>query len=284
MAMKPGPNARGGALEAPRPFLEVQGISLSFDGIRALDNVNFNVAERSRCGLIGPNGAGKTTLFNCVSRLYSAQSGRIIMDGQDLSTIPGHAIVGIGAARTFQNVGLIQSMSVFDNVMGGAWSEYPHGLIRFALIPPELSASEKVVRSRAWEVLERLDMTNIASLKPSELPYGTQKRVELARALMMRPRLLMLDEPANGLTTVEVDELRVLLTRLWEEYELTLLVVEHNMRFVMNICDDIVVLDAGKVIAHGSPEEVRNNPAVIEAYLGRRNPVGGIDNESSHGH
>lgn len=284
MAMKSEPHLRGGALEAPRPFLEVRGISLNFDGIRALDNVNFTVSDRSRCGLIGPNGAGKTTLFNCISRLYSPQSGRVILDGQDLSTVPGHTIVGIGAARTFQNVGLIQSMSVFDNVMGGAWSEYPRGFLRFSLIPPEFSPLEKSIRRRAWEVLERFDMTGIAGLKPSVLPYGTQKRVELARALMTRPRLLMLDEPANGLTTAEVDELRVLLTRLWEEYELTLLLVEHNMRFVMNICDDIVVLDAGKVIAHGTPEEIRGNAAVIEAYLGQRNPVGGVGHEGSDGH
>jgi branched-chain amino acid transport system ATP-binding protein len=264
------PIRAGDASGRSRVLLEVQSVSLRFDGVQALDAVTFAVAERSRCGLIGPNGAGKTTLFNCISRLVAAQTGRISLDGRDLGQLPPHAIAEAGIARTFQGVGLIPSMSVLDNVMAGGGSRSRYGFLRSALVLPDISRQERKVRAQAMEVLEKLDIPHLSALRPSELPFGTQKRVELARALMSRPRLLMLDEPANGLTAAEVDELRRLLLRLWDDGEMTLLIVEHHMGLVMSVCDDIVVLDAGRVLARGAPDQIRNDPEVVRAYLGRR--------------
>jgi branched-chain amino acid transport system ATP-binding protein len=255
---------------ASSPLLDLRSISLRFDGVRALDNVTFAVSERSRCGLIGPNGAGKTTLFNCISRLVDIQSGEIHFAGRDLRMIPAHGIHAIGIARTFQSVGLVASMTVAENVMTGAGQHGRHGFLRSGFTLTELSGLDRTVRERAMETLQRLDLAHLAPLTPPELPFGTQKRVELARALMSNPRLLMLDEPANGLNADEVDELRDLLLMLWEESDTTLLLVEHNMGFVMSICEDIVVLDAGRLLARGAPAEVRSNQDVIQAYLGRR--------------
>jgi branched-chain amino acid transport system ATP-binding protein len=255
---------------ASSPLLDLRSISLRFDGVRALDNVTFAVSERSRCGLIGPNGAGKTTLFNCISRLVDIQSGEIHFAGRDLRTIPAHGIHATGIARTFQSVGLVASMTVAENVMTGAGQHGRHGFLRSGFTLTELSGLDRNVRERTMETLERLGLAHLALLTPPELPFGTQKRVELARALMSNPRLLMLDEPANGLSADEVKELRDLLLMLWEESDTTLLVVEHHIGFVMSICEDIVVLDAGRLLARGAPVEIRINPDVIQAYLGRR--------------
>jgi len=253
-----------------RPLLDLRSVSLRFDGVQALDDVTFSVSERSRCGLIGPNGAGKTTLFNCISRLVDIQSGHILFAGHDLRAMPAHSIHSVGIARTFQGVGLIASMTILENVMTGAGQKGRNGYLRSGFILPELSGLDCAVRERAMHLLDQLDLSRLAHLTPPELPFGTQKRVELARALMSDPRLLMLDEPANGLTTGEVSELRDLLLKIWEDSEMTLLVVEHHMGFVMSICEDIVVLDAGRLLARGVPAEIRSNPDVIQAYLGRK--------------
>lgn len=264
----------GGADEAGRPFLDIRSVSLRFDGVQALDNVSFSIPRRVRCGLIGPNGAGKTTLFNCISRLVNINSGDIRFAEYDLMRHASHEIHAIGISRTFQSVGLVPTMTVLENVMTGAGANGRTGFIRSGIVVAECSRLERSVRERAYDALAQIELADVAHLRPTELPFGTQKRVELARALISRPRLLMLDEPANGLTATEVNNLRDLLLKSCEESDITLLVVEHHMGFVMSICEDIVVLDAGRLLARGTPEQVRSNPKVIEAYLGRRGKGG----------
>jgi branched-chain amino acid transport system ATP-binding protein len=268
--LKEGGRPAEGSDRVEGPLLDVRSVSLRFDGVQALDSVTFSIPERARCGLIGPNGAGKTTLFNCISRLFEIQSGDIRFAGRDIGRMAPHAVHALGVARTFQSVGLIPGMTVLENVMTGAGRNGRHGFFRSAITLAELSELDANVRRRAFETLERIDLGDAAHLTPPELPFGTQKRVELARALISDPRLLMLDEPANGLTATEVNGLRDLLLRIWRESETTLLIVEHHMGFVMSICEDIVVLDAGRLLARGAPDQIRNNPDVIQAYLGRR--------------
>jgi branched-chain amino acid transport system ATP-binding protein len=264
----------GGPQNASRSFLDIDAVSLRFDGVQALDSVSFSIPKRLRCGLIGPNGAGKTTLFNCISRLVHINSGGIRFAGHDLVRRAPHEIHSLGISRTFQSVGLVPTMTVLENVMTGVGATGRSGFFRSGMTLAECSQLDRSVRERAYDALERIQLADVAHLHPTELPFGTQKRVELARALISRPSLLMLDEPANGLTATEVNNLRDLLLKLWEESDLTLLVVEHHMGFVMSICEDIVVLDAGRLLARGAPEQIRNNPKVIEAYLGRRGKGG----------
>ncbi len=249
-------------------LLDIEEVVISFGGVTALDGPSFGVPAGAICGLIGPNGAGKTTLFNCVSRLYEPESGRIAFDGQDLLARHPHEISALGIARTFQNLGLFASMTVRDNVALGAYGRMRPGFVATALRPRGTGASERQLRREADEVLERLALDDVSDHPAEGLPYGTLKRVELARALFQRPRLVMLDEPASGLNHSEVEQLTRLISALRDDFDLTVLLVEHNMGLVMGLCDQVVVLDLGQKIAEGEPRAVGEDKRVIEAYLG----------------
>jgi branched-chain amino acid transport system ATP-binding protein len=250
------------------PLLEVRDVAVRFGGIVALDGVSFEVEAGSIVGLIGPNGAGKTTLFNCVSRLYRCERGDIVFDGTSLLALPRHAIAGAGIGRTFQNVALFGSMSVLDNVMLGRHSRSAGGFLANALRAPRVRREERASRERARRLLEMLGLDAHAEQPAAALPFGTAKRVELARALAAEPKLLLLDEPASGLNHEEVNELSGLIRTLRERLRLTLLLVEHHMGLVMGLSDRVVALNFGRVIARGTPAEVRRHPDVVEAYLG----------------
>jgi branched-chain amino acid transport system ATP-binding protein len=250
------------------PLIDVRDVSVRFGGIVALDKVAFTIADGNLLGLIGPNGAGKTTLFNCFSRLYTPTSGDILFEGKSILSRPPHRIAEIGIGRTFQNLALFRTMSVLDNVRVGS---HPLGRTDFvsnALRLPWASREEQTLADIAWELIEFLDLNEVAHRRVADLPFGLQKRVELARALAARPKLLLLDEPAGGLNHTEIHGLGQLIKRIRDERNMTVLLVEHHMSMVMSICDQVVALDFGKKIAEGTPAQVQSNEDVIRAYLG----------------
>jgi branched-chain amino acid transport system ATP-binding protein len=249
-------------------LLEVRDVAVRFGGIVALDGVSFEVEAGEIAGLIGPNGAGKTTLFNCVSRLYPCDRGDIRFENHSVLALPRHRVAALGIGRTFQNVALFRSMSVLDNVMLGRHCRTGSGFFANALRLPSVAREERATRDKAAALLGLLQLESLTNTRISELPFGTQKRVELARALAAEPKLLLLDEPASGLNHEEVGALGELIRAIRDRLGLTIVLVEHHMNLVMSISERVVALNFGRLIAAGAPDAVRRHPELIQAYLG----------------
>ncbi len=251
------------------PLLEILDLSYNFGGLRAVADFSLQVAEGELVGLIGPNGAGKTTIFNLVTGVFSISQGRIFFQGQDISDWPSHRITAAGIARTFQNIRLFKELSVLDNVRLGAFAQHRYSLFDALRRSPRFQAAEQHLAQRAYELLKRFNLARYAAMPARHLPYGEQRLIEMARALISNPKLLLLDEPAAGMNQSETEALVQLLRELKEEFSLTILLIEHQMRVVMNLCQRVTVLDFGETIATGAPLEIQHHPAVLEAYLGR---------------
>ena len=250
------------------PLLRIAGVSVRFGAIVALTEVSFEVKRGEILGLIGPNGAGKTTIFNCLSRLCTPASGTIELGGQSLLTVARHDVASAGIGRTFQHVALFESMTVLDNVVSGTHTKRRGGFLADAFRIGDLVRGEKAGREEARALLDKLELGKLADTVVGALPFAVKKRVELARSLAGKPKILLLDEPAGGLNHEEVGVLGDLVKTIRTEFDVAVLVVEHHLGFVMRISDRVVAMDFGKILAEGTPDEIKNHPEVIRAYLG----------------
>lgn len=249
-------------------LLDIRSVSVRFGGIQALDDVSCHVLDGEICGLIGPNGAGKTTLFNCITGLYSLTSGEIDFGGERIDMLPARKIISAGIARTFQNVGLYLEMSVLDNVLLGAHHLARHRFVDTIVRPLAFDREERELVDHGRDLLREFGLEDVADERAGNLPFSTLKQVEIARALASKPKLLLLDEPAAGLNHRELAEFGRLISRLRDEFGLTVLLVEHNMGLVMELCERLIVLHLGRKLTEGKPSEIKSNKVVVSAYLG----------------
>ncbi|MFT4181872.1 MAG: ABC transporter ATP-binding protein [Rhizobium sp.] len=252
-----------------RPVLQARDVCVQFGGVRALTNVSVSVTAGEICGLIGPNGAGKSTFLNAATRLVTYASGSIMLDGQPLEGLASREMIGKGVARTFQNLGIYAAMTVFENVMLGAHHRLGGKFAQAIFAPFRARAEERSAREKVMAVLEEVGMADLAPRAAGSLPYPLQKRMEIARALAAEPKILLLDEPAGGLTHGEVHEFGTLVDGIRRKRNLSILLIEHHMGLVMSLCDRIVVLHLGRNLAEGTPADIKSNDAVIAAYLGK---------------
>ena len=251
-----------------RPLLEVRGLCMRFGGLLAVNGVNLSVQEGQVVSMIGPNGAGKTTVFNCLNGFYRPSSGEILLDGEQIQGLPGHRIACKGVVRTFQNVRLFKEMTAVENLLVAQHQNINTNFFAGLFKTPGYRQSEREAMGHAAEWLERMELTEVANRPAGTLAYGQQRRLEIARCMMTRPRLLMLDEPAAGLNPRETEDLKRLIGQLRGEHGVTVLLIEHDMKLVMSISERILVINQGAPLAEGTPEEIRANPDVIKAYLG----------------
>ena len=254
-----------------RPILDVRELGIDFGGLTAVDGFNLMIGRNEITGLIGPNGAGKTTVFNLLTNVYQPTRGSILLDGVPTAGKKAYQVNRMGVARTFQNIRLFKDLSVIDNVRVGLHESMNYNLASAVFRMPSFWKQEKRTTEEALELLDLFHMADLAETTAGSLPYGAQRRLEILRALATRPKLLLLDEPAAGMNPSETAELMETIRRIREEFDLAILLIEHDMNLVMGICEGIAVLNFGRVIAKGTPDEIRNNPQVIEAYLGKQN-------------
>ena len=251
------------------PILECHHLGIDFGGLTAVNNFNLIIGRTEIAGLIGPNGAGKTTVFNMLTKVYQPTRGSILLDGRDTSKMTTAQINRMGIARTFQNIRLFKDMSVVDNVLVGLHHEMDYRLPSAILRLPDYWRGERIAHQRALELLSIFDMQDLAETQAGSLPYGAQRRLEIVRALATNPSLLLLDEPAAGMNPSETAELMDNIVKIRDLFHIAIMLIEHDMNLVMGICEGICVLNFGEVIAKGTPDEIKSNPVVIEAYLGK---------------